>query len=70
MDIPAFATDEGVERVLVVVAHPDDIDFGTAGSVATWTDAAPLCPARSQTLTTMGRPAMSASGFPGNRLDA
>jgi len=39
MDIPAFATDEGVERVLVVVAHPDDIDFGTAGSVATWTDA-------------------------------
>ena len=39
MDIPDFATDEGVERVLVVVAHPDDIDFGTAGSVATWTDA-------------------------------
>ena len=39
MDIPDFATDEGVERVLVVVAHPDDIDFGTAGSVAMWTDA-------------------------------
>src|SRR6185436_5895334 len=39
MDIPAFASDEGVERVLVVVAHPDDIDFGTAGSVAVWTDA-------------------------------
>ena len=39
MEIPDFATDEGVERVLVVVAHPDDIDFGTAGSVATWTDA-------------------------------
>jgi LmbE family N-acetylglucosaminyl deacetylase len=39
MDIPEFATDEGVERVLVVVAHPDDIDFGTAGSVAVWTDA-------------------------------
>ena len=39
MDIPAFATDEGVDRILVVVAHPDDIDFGTAGSVAVWTDA-------------------------------
>jgi LmbE family N-acetylglucosaminyl deacetylase len=39
MEIPDYATDDGVERVLVVVAHPDDIDFGTAGSVATWTDA-------------------------------
>ena len=25
-------------RVLVVTAHPDDVDFGVAGSVATWTD--------------------------------
>ena len=39
IEIPPFATDAGVERVLVVVAHPDDIDFGTAGSVAVWTDA-------------------------------
>ncbi len=28
-----------VERILVVVAHPDDIDFGAAGSVAAWTNA-------------------------------
>lgn len=27
------------DRVLVVVAHPDDIDFGTAGTVAALTDA-------------------------------
>jgi LmbE family N-acetylglucosaminyl deacetylase len=25
-------------KVLVVTAHPDDVDFGAAGSVATWTD--------------------------------
>jgi LmbE family N-acetylglucosaminyl deacetylase len=35
----ALLADSDVERVLVVVAHPDDIDFGVAGSVAMWTDA-------------------------------
>ena len=36
---PDHASDEGVERILVVTAHPDDVDFGTAGSVATWVSA-------------------------------
>ncbi|WP_327640164.1 PIG-L family deacetylase [Kribbella sp. NBC_00482] len=31
--------DSEVERILVVVAHPDDIDFGGAGTVALWTKA-------------------------------
>jgi LmbE family N-acetylglucosaminyl deacetylase len=34
------ATPEDVpQRILVVTAHPDDVDFGAAGSVAAWTDA-------------------------------
>jgi LmbE family N-acetylglucosaminyl deacetylase len=28
-----------VERVLCVLAHPDDVDFGSAGTVASWTAA-------------------------------
>lgn len=28
----------GVKTILVVTAHPDDVDFGAAGSVAVWTD--------------------------------
>jgi LmbE family N-acetylglucosaminyl deacetylase len=30
---------EGIDRILVIVAHPDDVDFGTAGTIALWTDA-------------------------------
>ncbi len=29
--------DDQVERALVIVAHPDDVDFGAAGTVSTWT---------------------------------
>jgi LmbE family N-acetylglucosaminyl deacetylase len=31
--------DNEVQRAMVVVAHPDDADFGAAGTVATWVDA-------------------------------
>jgi LmbE family N-acetylglucosaminyl deacetylase len=31
--------DADVKRILVIAAHPDDVDFGAAGTVARWTDA-------------------------------
>ena len=31
--------DAAVERALVITAHPDDVDFGAAGTVRQWTDA-------------------------------
>jgi LmbE family N-acetylglucosaminyl deacetylase len=31
--------DAEVQKVLVFAAHPDDVDFGSAGTIALWTDA-------------------------------
>jgi LmbE family N-acetylglucosaminyl deacetylase len=31
--------DAEVRRILVIAAHPDDVDFGSAGTVARWSDA-------------------------------
>jgi LmbE family N-acetylglucosaminyl deacetylase len=31
--------DSEVSRILVITAHPDDVDFAAAGTVARWTDA-------------------------------
>jgi LmbE family N-acetylglucosaminyl deacetylase len=31
--------DAEIGRILVIAAHPDDVDFGSAGTVAKWTDA-------------------------------
>jgi LmbE family N-acetylglucosaminyl deacetylase len=36
---PFDASTERVERVLCFTAHPDDIDFGAAGTIAAWTAA-------------------------------
>lgn len=37
--MPRWAPGDGVARVLMVTAHPDDVDFGSAGTVAAFTDA-------------------------------
>jgi LmbE family N-acetylglucosaminyl deacetylase len=37
--VPLWSPEDGVHRVLVVTAHPDDVDFGAAGTVAAFTAA-------------------------------
>ena len=36
--LPVFKYDDSIKRALAVVAHPDDVDFGSAGTIATLTD--------------------------------
>jgi LmbE family N-acetylglucosaminyl deacetylase len=36
--IGSVLEDSEVSRILVIAAHPDDVDFGAAGTVARWTD--------------------------------
>src|SRR3954469_1035240 len=36
VSVPPFA-DGAFERVLCVVAHPDDVEYGTSSAVAAWT---------------------------------
>ena len=45
--VPVWDPADGVGRVLVVVAHPDDVDFGSAGTVATFTGAGMRSPTAS-----------------------
>ena len=37
--MPELKPDSEIDRILIVVAHPDDCDFGLAGTTARWTDA-------------------------------
>lgn len=37
MTKPPSSPRTSIERALVVAAHPDDVDFGAAGTVASWT---------------------------------
>jgi LmbE family N-acetylglucosaminyl deacetylase len=37
--IALWSPDDGVRRILMVMAHPDDVDFATAGTVAAFTKA-------------------------------
>ena len=32
-------SDSEIQRILVIAAHPDDVDFGAAATIARWTDA-------------------------------
>jgi LmbE family N-acetylglucosaminyl deacetylase len=37
--MPAEERSDPPARILIIAAHPDDVDFGSAGTIAGWTDA-------------------------------
>lgn len=37
--MPSEERSDPPDRILVIAAHPDDVDFGSAGTIASWTDA-------------------------------
>lgn len=39
MGLVAMLNENEVERALVITAHPDDVDFGAGGTMATWSEA-------------------------------
>jgi LmbE family N-acetylglucosaminyl deacetylase len=57
----------GIERALVVTAHPDDVDFGFAGTVTTMTDAGI---AVSYCIVTDGDAGGSETGIPREEMGA
>jgi LmbE family N-acetylglucosaminyl deacetylase len=36
--IDCMLEEEKISRILVITAHPDDVDFGAAGTIARWTE--------------------------------
>lgn len=66
--MPTPKPDSEIERVLIVAAHPDDADFGLAGTVAHWTDSGIavtlLCVTRGEQ---GARPGADISGIPALR---
>jgi LmbE family N-acetylglucosaminyl deacetylase len=40
--MPSAERSDSSARVLVIAAHPDDVDFGSAATIALWTDAGKL----------------------------
>ncbi len=36
-------TTEALDRVMVIAAHPDDPEFGCAGTMVKWAKRSPMC---------------------------